>query len=63
VPDPVGLPDREIIKALAGLRAFGEIMGIVPPQLDLILERAELEMRVKPSVPGPPGPPTPPPTP
>lgn len=58
MPDPVGLPDSEIIKAIAGLRAFGEIMNVPGPQLDLILDRAKLEMEVRPSLP-----PRPPPTP
>lgn len=49
--DPVGLSDSEIIRTLAGLRAFGEIMNVPGPQLDLVLQRAEKEMREKPSTP------------
>ena len=53
----VGLSDAEIIKALAELEAFGEIMNVPGPQLVAILDRARKKMREKPSA--PPGPPTP----
>ena len=51
---PVGISQAEIIKALAGLRAFGEIMKIDPPLLDTILDKARKEMELKPETPGPP---------
>lgn len=54
----VGLSEKEIIKAIAGLRAFGEIMKLPPAVLDPVLQKAEATLREKPSVP-----PKPPPTP
>jgi len=58
VPDPTGISSSNVRKALAELRALGEIMNVPPPQLDPILERAEKELREKPSTPpGTPGPP------
>ena len=52
---PTGISSSEVIKALAGLRAFGEIMKVAPPELDLIVERARKDMEEKPDPPGPPG--------
>jgi len=54
--DPIGISVAEVEKTIIELRAFGEIMNVAPPQLDLILgrARAELEGRGPPSPPGPP---------
>ncbi len=56
MPDPVGLSGAQVIRTLAELRAFGEIMNVAPPQLEDILDRAKLAMELKPSTPGPPTP-------
>jgi len=53
---PVGNSERQIINALAGIEAFGEIMNIPPPQLALILDKARAAMTEKPDTPGPPTP-------
>jgi len=52
VPTPAGIGEAEVRKAIAELRALGEINNIPPVQLDPILERAEREMREKPDDPG-----------
>lgn len=54
---PVGLSEAQVIKALAGLQAFGEIMNVPGPQLQTILAKAAKEMRLKPATPVGPGPP------
>jgi len=60
---PVGLPDKEIIRTCAVIRAFGEINNIPPPQLDVIVDRARDAMLLKPATPPEPPPPPPPPVP
>ena len=48
---PVGLSNSAIRKALAELRAFGEIQNVPPPQLDPILAKAKKELELKPGAP------------
>jgi len=48
---PTGIGETEARKAIAELRAIGEINNVPPPQLDLILERAKKEMRERPETP------------
>jgi len=48
LPEPVGIPESEIIRTLAGLQALGEIMNVPPAQLRAVLDKAEAELRVKP---------------
>lgn len=59
--EPTGISQANVIKTLAGLRAFGEIMNVPGPQLDGILAAARAELERKPD--SPPGPPAPPPIP
>ena len=47
--------------ALVELRAIGEINNVPEARLNGIIERAEKDLRERPSDPGPPGPPPPPP--
>jgi len=58
--DPVGLSTKDIIATLVVVQAFGEIMNIPPPQLDVILDKAKVGLELKPSTPAKPPPPTPP---
>lgn len=44
---PVGIPDSEIIRTLAGLKALGEIMQLDQAVLDPILARARAELELK----------------
>ena len=57
--EPTGIHGPDVRRALVGLRAWGEIMGVPPAQLDAILDRAkdELETQDQAGPPGPPGPP------
>ena len=43
----VGLTDAEIIRSLAELEAFGEIMNVPPPRLTDILAKARAKMELK----------------
>jgi len=60
-PTGIGGPERRAL--LVWLEALGEIMGVPPGQLDVILGKARKELEEEPDAPGPPGPPGPPPTP
>ncbi len=48
---PVGLSDAKIRAELAQIEALGEIGGVAPPQLALILERAKKKLELKPETP------------
>jgi len=60
---PGGIGSIAVRKTLVELQAFGEIMGVPGPQLDVILAKAREELEQKEIVPPfvPPGPPPPPP--
>jgi len=55
MPDPVGISAPDVIKKVAEM-AFGEIMNVPPTQLDPIIDKLELALRLQPSVPGGPPP-------
>jgi len=48
---PVGLSEKEVIRTITALRAFGEIMNVAPPQLDTILAKAKASLELKPAPP------------
>jgi len=50
MPEPVGLPDAEIIKQLAVIEAIGEmsIPPIPPAALQIILDKARAKMTLRP---------------
>jgi len=54
-----GITQVEIKKSLVQLEAFGEIQGVPPPQLALILAKAKQELERPPSGVPPAGPPPP----
>ena len=43
----VGLAEAEVIRSLAELEAFGEIMNVPPPRLNDILAKARAKMELK----------------
>ena len=46
--EPTGLSERQVIMALAQIRAFGEVMKLPPADLEPILARAARELRERP---------------
>ena len=51
MPRPVGLPQKEVIRTLTIIQAFGEIMNVQKPTLDGILDKARAELELMPDVP------------
>jgi len=51
---PVGLSENDIIQILTVLEAEAEINNVPPPQRQLILDKARLQLTIKQGPPGPP---------
>ena len=56
MPVPSGIGEAKVRRALAELRALGEINNVPAGRLTGILERAEKDLRERPDDPGPPPP-------
>ena len=48
MPKPTGIPESQIIKELAQIEAFGEIMNTAPPQLAAIVAKARKALEEQP---------------
>lgn len=52
--EPTGIGIDRVTETLAQMRAFGLLLGLPAPQVDVIIDAMEKELTEKPDRPGPP---------